>query len=116
MKKRLLLVAGIILIIVLGGIIWKDTQEKNRETNLLHDLQHILTFAEQKGADYATDELLYLVTYSYKKDSLHKEWEEPSESVETANEDIWKLSDSFQLVIGYDRNEQVEKVMVVPST
>lgn len=74
-----------------------------------------MTFAEQKGANYATDELLYLVTYSYKKDSLHEEWGEPCESVETANEDIWKLSDSFQLVIGYDRNEQVEKVMVVPS-
>lgn len=86
----------------------------NTTTNLdsIHELEHILTFAEQKGPDYAADQLLYLDTYSYIKDDLHQKWGVPDESGADSHEDIWVLSDEYQLVIKYDADEEVEKITV----
>ena len=80
------------------------------------ELQHILTFAENKGADWATDELMISEVDGFRKKSLYKKWGNPTESAETAEEDIWVLSDQFQLVVNYDKHERIESVKVVPST
>ena len=45
------------------------------------------------------------------KKGLYKKWGNPTES-----EDIWVLSDQFQLVVDYDKHERIESVKVVPST
>lgn len=59
MKKRLWIVAGIILAITLAfGIgFWKEAQTTNEKAEHILDLSRILTLAENRGADWATDEL-----------------------------------------------------------
>ena len=118
MKKRMWIVAGIILAIALAfGIgFWKEVQVTNRETEHILELQRILTLSENRGADWATDELMINEIETFGKKSLYKKWGNPTESVEDAKEDIWVLSDQFQLIVDYDDYERVESVKVVPST
>lgn len=118
MKRRLWIVAGIILAIALAcGIeFWKEAQAINWETEHILELRHILTLAENRGADWATDELMINNIDTFRKKSLYKKWGEPTESVETANEDIWILSDKFQLIVDYDDYERIDSVKVVPGT
>lgn len=113
MKKQLPVIIGLIVVLALGVVIWKQTRTNTRDLNLnrIHGLEHVLTYAEQKGANYAADRLDYLITYSYTKDDLRKKWGLPNESAEDA--DIWELSDEFQLRIAYGADEQVWKVEVV---
>lgn len=118
MKKRLWIVAGIILAIALffGIEFWKEVQATSRETEHILELQRILTLAENRGADWATDELMINEIETFDKKSLYKKWGNPTESMEDAKEDIWVLSDQFQLIVDYDDYERVESVKVVPST
>ena len=96
------------------GIVVQYYNHANTEKLLasIHDLDHVLTFAEQKGPDYAADVLRYLDTYSYTKDDLRLKWGDPTESLSDSNEDIWLLSDEYQLVIKYDSDEDVERITV----
>ena len=112
-KKLLWIAAGIILAIALAcGInLWQNAQVIRWQTDHMPELQHILTFAENKGADWATDELMISGVDGFRKKSLYKKWGNPTES-----EDIWVLSDQFQLVVDYDKHERIESVKVVPST
>ena len=118
MKRRLWIVAGIILAIALAFAIgfWKEAQAIKQETEHILELQRILTLAENRGADWATDELMINMIETFSKKSLYKKWGNPTESVETAKEDIWILSDQFQLIVDYDDYERVESVKVVSST
>ena len=134
-KKLLWIAAGIILAIALAcGInLWQNAQVIRWQTDHMPELQHILTFAENKGADWATEELMISGVDGFRKKSLYKKWGNPTiivsdSSVEekkglykkwgnpTESEDIWVLSDQFQLVVDYDKHERIESVKVVPST
>ena len=58
MKRRLwIAAAGIILVSALAcGIeLWRENRTIKWQADRIHELQHILTFAENKGADWATD-------------------------------------------------------------
>ena len=118
MKRRLQIVAGIILAIALlcGIEFWNEAQAIKRETEHLLDLQRILTLAENRGADWATDELMINEIETSSKKSLYKKWGKPTESVENAKEDIWILSEQFRLIVDYDEHERVESVKVIPNT
>lgn len=118
MKRRLQIVAGIILAIALlcGIEFWNEAQAIKRETEHLLDLQRILTLAENRGADWATDELMINNIETFRKKSLYKKWGKPTESMETANEDIWVLSDQFRLIVDYYKDERIESVKVVSGT
>ena len=118
MKRLLWIMAGIILAIALAcGIdFWREAQVIKWQTDHMHELQHILIFAENKGTDWATDELMISGVDGFRKESLYKKWGEPTGSTETANEDIWILSNQFQLIVDYDEHEQIESVKVVSST
>lgn len=118
MKKRLWIATGIILAIALAcGIgLWREAQTVKWQTDHLHELAHILTFSENKGADWATDELMINHIETFRKESLYKKWGEPTESVEAGKEDIWILSNQFQLVVTYDDRERIERAKIVPST
>ena len=118
MKRSLQIVAGMILVIALAfGIeFWKEAQAINREAEHLLDLQRILALAENRGADWATDELLINQVDSLRKKSLYKKWGEPSGRTESANQDIWVLSHQFRLIVDYDKDERIESVKVVSGT
>lgn len=74
------------------------------------ELWHILTLAENRGADWATDELLINNAESLRKQRLYKKWGETTERVSSAKEDIWVLSDQFRLVVDYDDAERIESI------
>ena len=74
-----------------------------------------MTLAENRGADWATDELLINNVESLRKQSLYKKWGKPTERVSSAEEDIWVLSDQFRLVVDYDNAERIESIKVVSS-
>ena len=116
-KRLLWIAAGIILAIALacGISLWQDAQVIKWQTDHMPALQHILTFAENKGADWATDELLISGTDSFRKESLYKKWGNPTGNAETAGKDIWVLSDQFQLVVDYDAQDRIENMKVIPS-
>ena len=116
MKRRLWIAAGILLIIALAvGIgFWKEAQTIKWQTAHMHELSHILIFAEDKGADRATDALVLDGVERFSRKSLYKKWGNPDESAEDAKEDIWILSDRFRLVVTYDDQDRVEHVRVVP--
>ena len=118
MKKRLLIVVGIIMAVVLAfGIgFWKEAQVTNQKAEHILDLSRILTLAENRGADWATDELMINEIETSSKKSLYKKWGKPTESVENAKEDIWILSEQFRLIVDYDEHERVESVKVIPNT
>lgn len=116
-KKRLVLV-GVAAILALGIALCIAAQYKRQENTTkmlasIHELDDVLNFAEHKGTDYAADELLYLHTRSYTKDDLHLKWGEPNKSNADSNEDIWLLSDEYQLVIGYGNREAVWSIRVL---
>lgn len=117
MKKLCWFIVGIVLAIAIAcGIdAWSEAQAIKRETDRMPELWHILTFAENKGADWATDELLINRVDSFKKASLYKKWGEPTERSASAKEDIWGLSDQFRLIVDYDDAEQIERIKVVSS-
>lgn len=118
MNKKRFALAGVATLLVLGIVLCIVTQY-NRHVNTtkmlatIHELDDVLCFAEHKGSDYAADELLYLDTYSYTKDDLRLKWGEPNESIADTNEDIWLLSDEYQLVIGYGDREDVWSIRVL---
>ncbi len=113
MKKRVLLVMCVLIIVALGIVFWQSrgTGEKNPAS--IHELWHILVYAEDKGEDYAADMLDYLIVGSYTKTDLHKKWGMPTESVVDSNEDIWQLSLEYRLVIEYDINDEVRRIEVL---
>ena len=113
MKKWVLLVVCGLAIVTLGIIFWQNrgTGEKNPAS--IHELWHVLAFAEDKGEDYAADVLDYLIVRSYTKTDLHKKWGPPTEMVADNNEDIWKLSEEYDLVIEYDINDEVKRIVVL---
>ena len=117
MKRLCWLIAGIVLAIVLAcGIEARNNaQTIKRETEHMPELWHILTLAENRGADWATDELLINNVESLRKQSLYKKWGEPTERVSSAEEDIWVLSNQFRLVVDYDNAERIESIKVVSS-
>ena len=53
MKKRLLIVAGVILVVALAfGIgFWEEAQATNQKMEHILDLSRILTLAENRGTD-----------------------------------------------------------------
>ena len=116
-KRLLCIVAGIVLAIVLAcGIETRNNaQTIKQETEHMPELWHILTLAENRGADWATDELLINNVDSLRKQSLYIKWGEPTERVSSAKEDIWVLSDQFQLVVDYDDAERIVGIKVVSS-
>ena len=118
MKKRLLIVAGVILVVALafGMGFWKEAQATNQKMEHMLDLSRRLTLAENRGADWATDELMINEIETFSKKNLYKKWGNPTESAETAKEDIWILSEQFRLIVDYDEHERVESVKVLPST
>ena len=73
-KRLCRIAAGIVLVIAVAcGIdVWNEAQAIKRETDRMPELWHILTFAEDKGAEWATDELLINNVDSFKKASLYK--------------------------------------------
>lgn len=77
MKKLVWIAAGIILAIALAcGInLWQNAQVIRWQTDHMPELQHILTFAENKGADWATDELMISGVDGFRKKSLYKNGE-----------------------------------------
>ena len=121
-------VVGIYCILYLGAILalsflfssnhkppepsYMNVPSEITDLDSIHELHHVLTFAEQKGSDYAADVLLYLETYSYTNDDLHQKWGVPNENIADTNEDIWLLSDEYQIVIKYDEDDIVEKIVV----
>ena len=115
-KRLCWLTVGIVLAIAVAcGIdAWNETQAIKRETDRMPELWHILTFAEGKGAEWATDELLIGNVDSFKKASLYKKWGEPTECLESEKEDIWVLSDQFWLIVDYDDTERIVCIKVVP--
>ena len=115
-RRLLCIPAAILLAIALtcGIGLWLEAREIEWQTNHLHELPHILTFAENKGADWATDELMADGVERFSKKSLYKKWGEPTESAEIPNEDVWSLSDQFQLIVQYNEHDQIERVTVVP--
>lgn len=91
MKKRLLIVAGVILVVALafGMGFWKEAQATNQKMEHILDLSRILTLAENRGTDWATDELMINEIETFSKKNLYKKWGNPTESAEGAKEDIW---------------------------
>lgn len=118
MKKRLWIAAGVILAAALacGVYVWQETQAINREMAQLLDLPRILILAENRGADWATDELMIAHVDARRKESLYQKWGEPDIHKEAAKEDRWILSDEFQLVVAYDERERIEHVKVIAGT
>ena len=110
--------AGIVLVIALvcGMEVWQEARAVDREAERLPELRNILTLAENKGADWATDELTIAHVDTFRKKSLYQKWGEPTGSSEAANEDVWLLSDQFQLTVYYNDRERAERVKVVPIT
>lgn len=118
MNKKRMVLAGVAAILALGIVLCIATQYKRQANTTkmlasIHELDDVLCFAEHKGADYAADVLLYLHTRSYTKDNLRLKWGEPNESIVESNEDIWQLSDEYQLVIGYGDREDVWSIRVL---
>ena len=118
MKKRLLIVAGVILVVALafGMGFWKEAQATNQKMEHILDLSRILTLAENRGSDWATDELMINEIETFSKKNLYKKWGNPTESAEGAKEDIWILSEQFRLIVDYNAHERVESVGVVSRT
>ena len=94
---------------------WKEAQATNQKMEHILDLSRILTLAENRGSDWATDELMINEIETFSKKNLYKKWGNPTESAEGAKEDIWILSEQFRLIVDYDEHERVESVKVVPS-
>jgi hypothetical protein len=113
--KKLLIIAAIILSMMVAIIVYKNY---SRNSNQLHTLESILTYAEQKGTDYAEDRLDYLITYSYKKNELHKAWGAPTDKLlnDNTDADVWLLSTIQHLVVYYDETEEVTKVKILTVT
>ena len=107
-KRLCRIAAGIVLVIAVAcGIdVWNEAQAIKRETDRMPELWHILTFAEDKGAEWATDELLINNVDSFKKASLYKKWGEPTDHA---------ASDQFRLIVDYDDTERIERIKVVSS-
>ena len=73
-EKRLLIVAGVILVVALafGMGFWKEAQATNQKMEHILDLSRILTLAENRGMDWATDELMINEIETFSKKNLYK--------------------------------------------
>lgn len=99
------IIVGLIIVSISAVVIWQNRSQNNKQ---IHPLDSILVYVEQNGTDYAEDRLSYLITYSYKKNDLHKLWGTPTkENWIAAYVDMWELSESQQLVVYYNGNEEV---------
>lgn len=106
----LIIVAVFVTVVVLVKV--------NSSDNEIHSLNSVSVYVEQKGDDYAEDRLVYLITNSFKKDDLHKAWGAPADKILNADtdSDVWLLSEKHQLVIYYDKNEEVTKIEILTVT
>lgn len=104
MKRRLCIVIGVVLVLVsLGGIAWwQDVQAENRQLAKMPELRNILIRAENRGAEWATDELMINgVDKNSEREILCRKWGEPAGSEAVAdgitedgiNADVWVLSE-----------------------
>lgn len=114
MKKRIFLIVCLLLIAVCGIVSWQNKRAEERRLGGMHELQHVLAYAEDKGEAYAADMLDYLIVKSYTKTELHKKWGTPAEIMPDVNKDQWELSEETLLAIEYDTNEEVKKIEVLP--
>lgn len=115
MKKRIVIVVSVlsVIVLVLGGILWNNAKI-TKKMAAIHELPHVSTFTEQKGAEYAADQLDYLIVYRYTKDDLLKKWGTPNKRVADPGADVWVLSDKNQLVVYYDADREVSRIEVEP--
>lgn len=106
----LIIVAVFVTVVVLVKI--------NSNKKEINTLDSVLVYVEQKGDIYAEDRLVYLITYSYKKDELHKAWGAPNDKLlnDNTDADVWLLSENQHLVIYYDKNEEVTRVDILTVT
>ena len=112
MKKQRLIIASLIILLVWGVVFLIHTQENIKKMASIHELHQVLTYTEQKGADYAVDRLDYLIVYSYTKDDLLQKWGMPNESTADTEADVWLLSNKNQLAVYYDTDGEVRKIEV----
>lgn len=124
MKRRLCIVIGVVLVLVsLGGIAWwQDVQAENRQLAKMPELRNILIRAENRGAEWATDELMINgVDKNSEREILYRKWGEPAESGAVAdgitedgiNADVWVLSEEFCLVVEYDSEGRSRSMKVM---
>lgn len=117
MKRRCWIIAGAVLAIALacGITLWRDAQVIKWQTDHMPELKTVLTLAENRGTDWATDELLINNVDSFGKKSLYSKWGEATERSASEKEDIWILSDQFRLIVDYDDAERIERIVVLPN-
>ena len=112
MKKRWFIVICVVAVCLFSVIAWKSANTETKNSDNIHELDHVLTFAEQKGTSYAADQLDYLIVYSYTKADIQEKWGMPDNIATSKDKNIWQLSDEYQLIISYDTGEQVTKIEV----
>ena len=110
MKKIIAVVAVVLLVVIIFGVV--DHMEKDRHRMAeIHELSHILTYAEQKGTDYAADRMEHLLLYRYTRDELREKWGKPIENTEDSV-DVWQLSGKYRLIVQYQANDEAERITV----
>ena len=117
MKRRCWIIAGAVLVIALacGITLRRGAQVIKWQTDHTPELKTVLTLAENRGADWATDELLINNVDSFRKKSLYNKWGKPAERCASEKEDIWILSDQFRLIVAYDGADRIERIVVLPN-
>lgn len=110
MKKWMIIIAVVLLVVILFGVV--DHMEKDRQRMAeIHEMSHVLTYAEQKGTDYAADRMEHLVLYRYTRDELREKWGKPMENTEDSV-DVWQLSGEYRLIVQYRANDEAERITV----
>lgn len=113
MKKRLPIAVGAVTLVLLFCIAcWKEAQPDPKHPATIHSLASVLGFTEQKGGDYATDVLDYLVTYYWTKEDLHERWGTPYSGSLDGLKDTWHLSDQHELTVTYNTDPDKEVVKI----
>ena len=112
MKKRLLIILGVIIVLVLGVVIWNHTHTDRNNLGNIHSLESVSVYLQQKGADYTVDRLDYLTVYGYTRDDLVEVWGTPNERIPEINADAWILSDENKLIVCYNADGEIAEIEV----